>query len=168
MVPWSKLLALVEPVYPNTDNGRQPVGLVIMLRTSFLQHWFWLVCLRHRRSVLCRSQAQEHNQCPRESQSRACFSHPETCLRIYKGSLPWHLTKSPVAVLGLRAGEPLPAPQPTGPAKGVVPPEAEKRPHRDEKSKQQPALSNQKLPHYQEIICARIAAAKSRTCAEVP
>ena len=40
VVPWSDLLALVEPVYPKAGNGRQPVGLAIMLRTYFLQQWF--------------------------------------------------------------------------------------------------------------------------------
>jgi len=33
VVPWSELLSLVEPHYPKAGNGRQPVGLVIMLRT---------------------------------------------------------------------------------------------------------------------------------------
>ena len=42
VVPWSDLLALVEPVYPKAGNGRQPVGLAIMLRTYFLQQWFGL------------------------------------------------------------------------------------------------------------------------------
>lgn len=40
VVPWSALLALVEPHYPKAGNGRQPVGLTIMLRTYFLQQWF--------------------------------------------------------------------------------------------------------------------------------
>jgi Transposase domain (DUF772) len=40
VVPWSELLALVEPVYPKAGNGRHPVGLAIMLRTYFLQQWF--------------------------------------------------------------------------------------------------------------------------------
>jgi IS5 family transposase len=40
VVPWSDLLALVEPYYPKAGNGRQPVGLSIMLRTYFLQQWF--------------------------------------------------------------------------------------------------------------------------------
>jgi len=40
VVPWSELLALVESVYPRAGNGRQPVGLSIMLRTYFLQQWF--------------------------------------------------------------------------------------------------------------------------------
>src|SRR5271157_4217256 len=40
VVPWAELLALVEPAYPKAGNGRQPVGLAIMLRTYFLQQWF--------------------------------------------------------------------------------------------------------------------------------
>src|ERR1017187_1815249 len=40
VVPWSELEALVAPYYPKTGNGRQPVGLSIMLRIYFLQHWF--------------------------------------------------------------------------------------------------------------------------------
>src|SRR5208283_2978328 len=42
VVPWRELLALVEPFYPKAANGRQPVGLSIMLRTYFLQQWFSL------------------------------------------------------------------------------------------------------------------------------
>src|ERR1039458_8815395 len=42
VVPWSELLALAEPFYPKAGNGRQPVGLAIMLRTYFLQQWFGL------------------------------------------------------------------------------------------------------------------------------
>ena len=42
VVPWAELLALVEPAYPKAGNGRQPVGLAIMLRTYFLQQWFGL------------------------------------------------------------------------------------------------------------------------------
>ena len=42
VVPWSELLALVEPHYPKAGNGRQPVGVAIMLRTYFLQQWFKL------------------------------------------------------------------------------------------------------------------------------
>jgi IS5 family transposase len=40
VVPWPSLLALVEPYYPKAGNGRQPVGLAVMLRTYFLQQWF--------------------------------------------------------------------------------------------------------------------------------
>jgi IS5 family transposase len=40
VVPWSALEALIAPCYPKAGNGRQPVGLTIMLRIYFLQHWF--------------------------------------------------------------------------------------------------------------------------------
>jgi IS5 family transposase len=40
VVPWSALEALVRPHYAKAGNGRQPVGLSIMLRTYFMQQWF--------------------------------------------------------------------------------------------------------------------------------
>ncbi|MGH8197299.1 MAG: IS5 family transposase, partial [Steroidobacteraceae bacterium] len=41
VVPWGKLTALIEPVYPQGEGaGRPPVGLERMLRIHFLQHWF--------------------------------------------------------------------------------------------------------------------------------
>ena len=40
VVPWSELQALVEPCYAKAGNGRQPVGLSIMLRIHFAQQWF--------------------------------------------------------------------------------------------------------------------------------
>jgi IS5 family transposase len=40
VVPWSELETLIEPYYPKAGNGRQPVGLSIMLRVYFLQQWF--------------------------------------------------------------------------------------------------------------------------------
>jgi IS5 family transposase len=40
VVPWSELEALIEPHYPKAGKGRQPVGLGVMLRIYFLQHWF--------------------------------------------------------------------------------------------------------------------------------
>lgn len=42
VVPWPELQALIGPHYPKAGNGRQPVGLAIMLRTYFLQQWFSL------------------------------------------------------------------------------------------------------------------------------
>ena len=36
VVPWSRLLALVEPHYPKAGNGRRPVGLEVMLRSYLL------------------------------------------------------------------------------------------------------------------------------------
>jgi len=40
VVPWSAMEALVKPHYAEAGNGRQPVGLSIMLRTYFVQQWF--------------------------------------------------------------------------------------------------------------------------------
>jgi IS5 family transposase len=40
VVPWSELEALIAPHYPKPGKGHQPVGLGIMLRIYFLQHWF--------------------------------------------------------------------------------------------------------------------------------
>ena len=41
-MPWSELLALVEPYYSKGGTGRKPVGLGIMLRVYFMQQWFAL------------------------------------------------------------------------------------------------------------------------------
>jgi len=40
VVPWSVLESLVRPHYAKSGNGRQPVGLSIMLRAYFVQQWF--------------------------------------------------------------------------------------------------------------------------------
>jgi transposase, IS5 family len=40
VMPWSPLLALIEPYYPKAGRGRQPLGLEKMLRIYFLQQWF--------------------------------------------------------------------------------------------------------------------------------
>jgi len=40
LVPWSDLVALIEPHYPKAGNGRPPIGLERMLRIHLLQHWF--------------------------------------------------------------------------------------------------------------------------------
>jgi IS5 family transposase len=40
VVPWSALESLIRPHYAKAGNGRQPVGLSIMLRTYFAQQWF--------------------------------------------------------------------------------------------------------------------------------
>jgi transposase, IS5 family len=40
IVPWAQLQSLIEPHYPKQGNGRPPVGLGIMLRIYFVQHWF--------------------------------------------------------------------------------------------------------------------------------
>src|SRR4029078_2974280 len=40
VVPWRELCTVVEPIYPNVENGRSPIALERMLRLHFLQHWF--------------------------------------------------------------------------------------------------------------------------------
>lgn len=40
VVPWARLCALIEPVYPKPGNGRPPIGLERMLRIYFMQQWF--------------------------------------------------------------------------------------------------------------------------------
>ena len=40
VMPWPELESLIAPHYPKEGNGRPPVGLGIMLRIYFLQHWF--------------------------------------------------------------------------------------------------------------------------------
>jgi IS5 family transposase len=40
VIPWARLIALIEPHYPKAGQGRQPLGLEKMLRIYFLQQWF--------------------------------------------------------------------------------------------------------------------------------
>lgn len=40
IIPWARLLELIEPHYPKAGRGRQPLGLEKMLRIYFLQIWF--------------------------------------------------------------------------------------------------------------------------------
>jgi len=40
VIPWKRLMVLIEPYYPKVGNGRQPLGLEKMLRIYFLQQWF--------------------------------------------------------------------------------------------------------------------------------
>ncbi|MGH7803829.1 MAG: IS5 family transposase [Candidatus Binatia bacterium] len=40
VIPWDRLIALIEPHYPKAGNGRQPLGLEKMLRIYFMQQWF--------------------------------------------------------------------------------------------------------------------------------
>lgn len=40
VIPWARLLALIEPHYPKAGNGTQPLPMERMLRIHFMQHWF--------------------------------------------------------------------------------------------------------------------------------
>ena len=41
-MPWAELVSLIEPHYPKGETGRPPVGLSLLLRLYFVQHWFAL------------------------------------------------------------------------------------------------------------------------------
>ncbi|CAD6560724.1 hypothetical protein LMG24235_07039 [Paraburkholderia sabiae] len=42
VVPWPRLIALIEPHYPKGKTGRPPFPIVTMLRIHFIQQWFSL------------------------------------------------------------------------------------------------------------------------------
>jgi IS5 family transposase len=42
VVPWARLVALIEPHYPKGRRGRPPIGVERMLRIYFLQQWYAL------------------------------------------------------------------------------------------------------------------------------
>jgi IS5 family transposase len=42
LIPWAKLLAVIQPFYPKGQRGRPPIGLERMLRVYFLQQWYGL------------------------------------------------------------------------------------------------------------------------------
>ena len=42
VVPWSRLLAALEPHYPKGTRGRPPIGLERMLRLYYVQQWYAL------------------------------------------------------------------------------------------------------------------------------
>jgi len=42
VIPWARLLAVIEPFYPKGERGRPPLGLDRRLRVYFLQQWYGL------------------------------------------------------------------------------------------------------------------------------
>ena len=40
VIPWERLLTLIEPHYPKAGQGRQPHPMERMLRIYFMQNWF--------------------------------------------------------------------------------------------------------------------------------
>ena len=42
VVPWERLVARLQPLYPTGQRGRPPIGLERMLRIYFLQQWYAL------------------------------------------------------------------------------------------------------------------------------
>ena len=42
VVPWQRLIAVIEPHYPTGQRGRPPIRLERMLRLYFVQQWYGL------------------------------------------------------------------------------------------------------------------------------
>ncbi len=42
VIPWERLLKIIEPHYPRAGNGRPPILMAMMLRIYFLQQWYAL------------------------------------------------------------------------------------------------------------------------------
>lgn len=42
VIPWTRLLNVIEPNYPKAGNGRRPMPMETMLRIYFLQQWYAL------------------------------------------------------------------------------------------------------------------------------
>jgi IS5 family transposase len=42
LMPWARLVGVIEPHYPKGERGRPPVGIERMLRIYFLQQWYAL------------------------------------------------------------------------------------------------------------------------------
>jgi transposase, IS5 family len=42
VVPWARLVEVIEPYYPKGQRGRPPMGVELMLRVYFLQQWYSL------------------------------------------------------------------------------------------------------------------------------
>jgi len=40
VIPWTRILGLIEPHYPQAGNGTQPMPMERMLRIYFMQQWF--------------------------------------------------------------------------------------------------------------------------------
>ena len=52
VIPWSRLIEVIEPHYPKAGNGRPPMALEKMLRIYFLQQWYNLSDPGHRGSAV--------------------------------------------------------------------------------------------------------------------
>jgi transposase, IS5 family len=42
VIPWTRLVDLIEPHYPKAGKGRTPMALEVMLRIYCLQQWYGL------------------------------------------------------------------------------------------------------------------------------
>jgi Transposase domain (DUF772) len=76
LIPWTKLLAVIEPFYPQGQRGRPPIGLERMLRIYFLQQWYGLA-----------DEALEESQSLRPSLRRTSLPHPQEYFRASESAL---------------------------------------------------------------------------------
>jgi hypothetical protein len=72
VIPWERLISLVEPHYKKPGRGRRPMDLETMLRTYFLQHW----------------SDRTRRQRTRFTRARRCLSRGEAALGLQQGALP--------------------------------------------------------------------------------
>ncbi len=42
LVPWQRIISVIEPYYPKPGNGRRPYLLEVMVRIHYLQQWYSL------------------------------------------------------------------------------------------------------------------------------
>lgn len=42
VIPWSRLLAEIQPLYPEKETGRKKTDLTLLLKITFLQQWYTL------------------------------------------------------------------------------------------------------------------------------
>ena len=45
LVPWQRIISVIEPYYPKPGNGRRPYLLEVMVRIHYLQQWYSLSSL---------------------------------------------------------------------------------------------------------------------------
>jgi IS5 family transposase len=59
VVPWLRLVEIIEPLYPKGKRGQPPIGIERMLRIYFLQQWYGLADEAHEDAIYD-SQAMRH------------------------------------------------------------------------------------------------------------
>lgn len=52
LIPWQRLVSIIEPYYPKAGQGRRPYPLMTMLRIHCLQQWYSLSDPAMRRCTL--------------------------------------------------------------------------------------------------------------------
>lgn len=86
VVPWSQLIALIEPHYTKGKTGRPPFPIAAMLQIHFMQQWFGLsdpameeALLTYRCIATLRGLTTAWRDCP--TRARSCGSSPARSAR---------------------------------------------------------------------------------------